>query len=124
MLENYVLLLSFCILLCSNTNTASYSKSSNYKFYIELILFTIKSMFLLIKHNKYDNLCIQILKFLLNLISFYIEQNPKNNYFLMFFKHEKKETGFKILSMILKNIIKVIIIMILSKILFKKIKML
>ena len=93
--ENYVILLSFCILLCSNTSSSSYSKSSYYKFYIELLLFTIKSIFFKLYSNKYDKFYIQVFKYLINLIMFYIEHNPKNNYFLSYIKFEKKETEFK-----------------------------
>ena len=83
-LNYFTLLLIFCILLSTNKiEDSSFSKSLNYDFFIELILLSIRSIFLYINENNLH--LIQLFIQLISLISFYFEKN-KNNYFIEYLK--------------------------------------
>ena len=87
----YVILISFCILLCT-INNYSYSNSKLNKFYIDLILHSIKSLYLSIKlESNISNELIQIFILIMSTLFYYYKEMNCLSYYL---KNGNIDTSF------------------------------
>ena len=92
-IEDYIFLIIFCILLCTNEIEESYSKSNKKKFFVEIVLLTIKSIFLYLIH-KFDSIFIQIFILFMSIISYLMEHKQLFS-FDIFIKEKGIENNFK-----------------------------
>ena len=89
--SDYVILISFCILLCTIDNY-SYSKSKLNKFYIDLILLSIKSLFLSFKlENNINTELIKVFILIMSILYYYYKEM---NCLIIFLKGGKIDTHF------------------------------
>ena len=94
LLEDLTLFLIFCVLLSTNINDISFSKSLNYDFFIELILLSIQLIFFSISINNNILFFVDLFILLISLISFYFKKNKKC-YFIEYLKIQGIDSEFK-----------------------------
>ena len=91
--DDYILLIIFSIFLCTNVIAESYSKSIKKSFFIELVLLSIKSIYLYLIHN-FNKTFIQIFMILISLISHLLDSNQLDS-IILFVKERNAEREFK-----------------------------